>query len=208
MSARSAVVIVITALAIVGLTYGATQIGGFSARSQPTRVERLAASLARRWAVPARAREARNPVRFSQETWAEGRAHFADHCASCHANNGSGQTDLGRNLYPKAPDMRLADTQRLSDGELYYIIENGVRLTGMPAWGDGTGDDADTWKLVHFVRHLNHLTTEQLKEMEALNPRSPSELEEERQDREFLEGNGSSEPAATPSHPHQHKEEP
>src|SRR2546428_10175979 len=40
-------------------------------------------------------------------------------------------------LYPRAPDLRLRATQDLSDGELFYIIENGVRFTGMPAWGDG-----------------------------------------------------------------------
>ena len=61
---------------------------------------------------------------------------------------------MGRNLYPKAPDMRQSGTQRLSDGELYWIIENGVRLTGMPSWGDGSGNDQDTWKLVHVVRHM------------------------------------------------------
>jgi hypothetical protein len=97
-------------------------------------------------------------------------------------------------------------TQGLRDGELYWIIENGVRLTGMPAWGDGSGNDQDTWTLVHFVRHLNELTDEHLKkEMEALNPRSPTELEEERQDKDFLEGN---EPDTTPSAlPHHvHKE--
>ena len=60
----------------------------------------------------------------------------ADHCATCQANGGSGQTEIGQNLYPKAPDMRLPRTQNLRDGEIYYIINNGVRLTGMPAWGE------------------------------------------------------------------------
>jgi mono/diheme cytochrome c family protein len=64
--------------------------------------------------------------------------HFADHCASCHANDGSGDTELGRNLWPKAPDMRAAPTQRLTDASCFYIIEHGVRFTGMPAWSTGT----------------------------------------------------------------------
>jgi mono/diheme cytochrome c family protein len=179
--------------------------GGFSARAQPTMLERVIARAARRFAVPASARDARNPVPFTPEAWSEARAHFADHCANCHGNDGRGDTEIGRNLYPKAPDMRSADSQRLTDGELYWIIENGVRLTGMPAWGNGTADDTDTWKLVHFVRHLNDLSAEQLKEMEALNPRSPSELEEERQDRDFLEGK---DPDTKAPPPHQHKEQP
>ena len=149
--------------------------------------------------------ETRNPISFSPEVWAEARAHFADHCASCHGNDGRGHTDMGRNLYPKAPDMRLPDTQRLTDGELYWIIQNGVRLTGMPAWGDGSDSDADTWKLVHFVRHLADLTDEQVEEMEAVNPKTPSELEEERQDRMFLEGKEPDSTSRTPPR-HHHKE--
>jgi mono/diheme cytochrome c family protein len=187
-------------------TIAATLIGlrGFSVRSQPSTAERLMARAARRWAVPWRMQNTPNPVTFSPEVLAEARAHFADHCATCHANDGSGDTEMGRNMYPRAPDMRLADTQRLTDGELYWIIENGIRLTGMPAWGNGSVADADTWKLVHFIRRLEELTPEQLQEMEALNPKSPSELEEERQDQNFLRG-AESETPSTPS-PHQHKE--
>ena len=194
---------VIAAAGIVVLTYAATAVGGFSSRGQPTRLERLVARLARRGAVPARGRQAQNPVPFTPTAWAESRAHFADHCATCHANDGSGQTELGRNLYPKAPDMRSAYTQNLTDGELYYIIENGVRLTGMPAWGSGGDDDLDTWKLVHFVRHLGDLTPEDLKEMEALNPKSPAEQQEEQDDERFLRG-GDVQPsgAEAPHHIH------
>ena len=82
-------------------------------------------------------------------------------------------TDIGQNLYPKAPDMRLPATQDLTDGELYWIIENGVRLTGMPAWGTGDGNDLDTWKQVHFIRRLKELGPDQLKEMEEMNPQKP-----------------------------------
>jgi mono/diheme cytochrome c family protein len=161
---------------------------GFSARNQPTAAERVVARLARHWAVPRRAHLTPNPVPFSAEVLTEATAHFADHCALCHGNDGSGRTTMGQNLYPKVPDMRLADTQRLTDGELYWIIENGVRLTGMPAFGSGQGNDTDTWKLVHLIRRLNELTPEQVKAMEALNPRSPAELEEERADQQFLAG--------------------
>jgi hypothetical protein len=150
--------------------------------------ERLLARAARRLAVPSSSKKTINPVQFSPEVWAESRAHFADHCATCHANDGSGQTELGQNLYPKAPDMRLAATQDRTDGELYWIIENGVRLTGMPAWGTGGGNDADTWKLVHFIRHLSELSSEQLEEMAAQNPRTRAEFEEEQQDDQFLAG--------------------
>jgi len=208
MPTRYIVLTLVAAGTVGAIALMLTRSGGFSARAEPSMPERLIARAARRLAVPRGAREARNPIPFTPEAWSDARAHFADHCAICHGNDGQGHTDIGRNLYPKAPDMRLPDTQRLTDGELYWIIENGVRLTGMPAWGDGASDDALTWRLVHFVRHLNDLTAEHLKEMEALNPKTPSELEEERQDREFLEGQGSDAPPAAPSLPHQHKEKP
>ena len=174
-------------LVVVASGIALSSVNGLSTRSQPSAVERALARLARRWTIPRGAQNAVNPVAFSAETWAEARAHFADHCASCHANNGSGDTTIGRNLYPKAPDMRLPPTQQLTDGELYWTIANGVRLTGMPAFGSGD-DDPDTWKLVHFIRRLDQLTPEQLKEMEALNPRSPADMEEERADQRFLAG--------------------
>ena len=204
MTTRSIIAVVLGALVVVALTYGVTAIGGFSAREQPTRIERTTARLVRHWAVPSRGRQLRNPVPFTEEVWAEGRAHFADHCAMCHANDGSGQTAIGRNLYPKCPDMRSADTQDLTDGELYFIIENGIRLTGMPAWGSGGDDDSDSWKLVHFIRHLRELTPEQLKEMESLNPKSPAERQEEQEDEEFLKTGNAPPPAATAPH-HSHK---
>lgn len=132
---------------------------GFSARDEPSSVEKLLARRVRALGVPARARDAINPLPLNAEVLAAARGHFADHCAVCHANDGSGHTTIGQNLYPKAPDMRLEGTQRLTDGELYYVIQNGVRLTGMPAWGKADDDhDEDTWKLVHFIRHLRELT--------------------------------------------------
>jgi mono/diheme cytochrome c family protein len=162
---------------------------GFSAREEPSAAEAMAARMVRRLAVPRRSRNLMNPVYPSDEVLADARAHFADHCATCHANDGSGNTVIGRNLYPKAPDMRLEATQTLTDGELYAIIQDGIRLTGMPAWGkEGDENDEDSWKLVNLIRHFKDLTPEHLKEMQRLNPKGPDEYEEERQEQEFLNG--------------------
>jgi mono/diheme cytochrome c family protein len=177
---------------------------GFSARDQPSTIETVIARRVRSWAVPTSVRDATNPVTLTPEVLADARAHFADHCASCHANDGSGNTTIGQNLYPKAPDMRLDATQRLTDGELYAIIQNGIRLTGMPAWGkEGDEHDEDSWKCVHLIRHLNELTPEQLIEMKHLNPKSPDEIQEEKEEEEFLRGGEPNE--ERPSHgQHQH----
>jgi len=155
---------------------------GFSARDEPSAIERIVARAVRRLAVPTSDRDAPNPIPLTKDVLADARAHFADHCALCHGNDGSGNTPIGRNLYPKAPDMRLPDTQDLTDGELFSIIENGVRLTGMPAWGKSGHENADdSWKLVHFIRHLKDLTPAELGEMERQNPKGPDERLEEQQ---------------------------
>ena len=174
---------------------------GLSAREEPTAVEAFAARSFRRLATPRAMRDARNPVPLSLPALTAGRAHFADHCASCHANDGSGNTEIGRGLYPKAPDMRLPATQSLTDGELFSIIRNGIRLTGMPAWGSGTSeDDLGTWRLVHFIRQLPRVTAEELTEMRRLNPRSSAEIEREREVERFLAGEAS--PVEESAHKH------
>jgi mono/diheme cytochrome c family protein len=171
---------------------------GVSARDQPTAAEVFVARRLRRWAVPRSEREAKNPVPLTSEVLARARAHFADHCASCHGNDGRGKTQIGQNLYPKAPDMTLADTQGLSDGEIFYIIENGIRLTGMPAWGEaGAHDATESWELVHLIRRFPKITSEELTEMESLNPKSPMEVKEEAETRKFLEGAEPSRPASS-----------
>jgi mono/diheme cytochrome c family protein len=183
-----------------GLFFLKTRANGFSAREQPSMVERLAARQARAMALPSGARERANPVADSPEVFEEARAHWADHCAGCHSNNGSGASEMGKHMYPPAPDMRQAGTQDLTDGELFYIIQNGIRLTGMPSWGSGSsGDERDSWKLVRFIRHLPKLTAGEEREMEALNPKSPDELKEEREERDFLNGGQSHEQT-----PHKH----
>src|SRR5215467_133511 len=160
---------------------------GVSARATPTRLEAFVARNARHLAIPANARLAQNPVLDSPEGQREARLHFADHCAICHGNDGSGDTPIGNGLYPKPPDLRKPETQNLSDGEIFWIIENGVRFTGMPAFG-GHGPTDDSWKLVLFIRHLPNLAAEERLEMERYNPKGPEDLSEEQEEQDFLRG--------------------
>jgi len=168
---------------------------GFSASEPPGALERWIARRARSAAMPAGARARANPLENSPEVLAEARAHWADHCATCHANDGSGDTLLGKHTSPPAPDMRLPATQKLTDGELFYVIQNGIRLTAMPAWSSGSAhDEQDSWKLVYFIRHLPQLTLAEKQEMEKLNPKGPDDLKEEEEEKKFLEGQGEAEP--------------
>ncbi|MGB8542857.1 MAG: c-type cytochrome [Candidatus Acidiferrales bacterium] len=116
----------------------------------------------RNLAIPRSARFETNPWKGTPEILKESRESFLDRCATCHGVDGSGRTQVGRNLYPKVPDLRLPQTQNLTDGEIRYIIRNGVRLTGMPGWAnprDEQGDDS--WKLVIYIRSLRRLTPEE-----------------------------------------------
>ena len=153
---------------VLVLAWGAWQVRahGFSAREKPTSYEALLARYARRLASEPDARSLKNPLEATPLAIAESRDHFADHCATCHGNRGDGKTQINAGLYPPAPDMREAVTQDLSDGELFYIIKNGIRFTGMPGWG---GSDEDNWKLVLFIRHLPQLTTSELEFMSDVN---------------------------------------
>lgn len=174
---------------------------GFSAKAEPNELEVWIARQLRHLAVPVENRRLRNPLPVTQELLRDARAHFADHCAGCHANNGSGQTAIGRNVYPKSPDLRLPDTQNMSDGELFFIIQNGIRFTAMPAWGTGDpSKDGGSWELVHFIRHLPSLTEEELQEMKSLNPKTKKELDEEAMFELFLQGDDAAAGAATHHH--------
>ncbi len=175
---------------------------GVSARPEPSPMEARGALLMRSWLTPSTYKGLKNPVSATDENFVAAREHFADHCSSCHANDGSGHTEMGRNLYPKSPDMRLPRTQQLSDGEIFYFIENGVRLTGMPGWSTGTPEgERSSWQLVHFIRRLPNLTADDLAVMERFNPTSRAQIEEQQQVEDFLNG-GEPPPPAPPVDPH------
>ena len=183
-------VLVAIGLLLVAAFFGWRTIQrGFSARDTPSKMEIFVATKARALAVPASYRGLTNPAANSGENIRAGMEHFADHCFVCHANNGSGDTSFGKNMYPKPPDMRAAETQNKTDGELFYTIYNGIRLSGMPAFGEKDQSDAEsTWQLVRFIRHLPSLTEEEEKQMAKLNPKSPMEEGEEQQEEQFLKG--------------------
>jgi mono/diheme cytochrome c family protein len=163
---------------------------GLSSRVTPSKLETAIARNAHHFVIPLSARSAQNPVLASPEDMRDARRHFADHCAICHGNDGGGHTMIGNGLFPRPPDLRLPETQNLSDGELFWVIENGVRFTGMPAFANGGlhGGEQDSWKLVHFIRHLPHLSAEESAEMERYNPKGPDDRAEEQQENDFLNG--------------------
>jgi mono/diheme cytochrome c family protein len=187
---RGTLIVLLTVVALGFAIAAASSIlhDGPSARATPTALEAFLARSTRSLALSRNARSARSPIVATPENLRAARLHFADHCAICHANDGSGDTMIGHGLYPKPPNLRLPETQRLSDGEIFWIIENGVRFTGMPAFGGPHSDPEDSWKLVLFIRHLPQLTDEERLEMERNNPKGPEDLNEEKEEQNFLEG--------------------
>lgn len=198
---RALVLLFVVAAVVLGAAAYELSRRGLSTRVEPSRVEEIAARAMRRLATPSAVRSATNPVPAGNEALTEGMEHFADHCAVCHANDGSGETEIGRGLYPPAPDMRAGATQNLTDGELFSIIENGIRLTGMPGWGDGSAEtQRASWAMVHFIRHLPRLTDEEVARMEALNPKTAAQWREEEDARRFLAGDDAVAPAGAHGH--------
>lgn len=185
------VVLAIAMLVVIGniTMLGFVLQSGFSATEEPMDLEVIIARQLRHLAMPNVQKQMSNPVSASDEVLTEARVHFADHCATCHGNDGRGSTQIGQNFYPRTPDLTQPETQSFSDGELFYMIQNGIRFTGMPAWGkDRPESDLESWKLVHFIRHLPRITSEELEEMERYNPVSQVAREEQEQIDRFLQG--------------------
>ena len=195
---RVFVLLLATGVAAVGLAYWYVQgHTPYSSRAVPTRLETEVALRLRHLSIPADQRAKTNPLPATAENLREGLEHFADHCAVCHGNNGAGDTPIGRGLYPKPPALRETRTQSLSDGEIFAIIQNGIRFTGMPAFGGPGGEhgEEDSWRLVQFIRHLPKQTPQEIAEMEKLNPRPPEDTAPKTAE----------DPAAAGAAPHTHK---
>lgn len=120
--------------------------------------------------LPRAVRSLPNPVSDNAESLAAGGRTFATRCARCHSLDGSGETALGRALYPPPRDLRSLRTQSLTDGELFYILRHGIRYSGMPAWGSEALDDTDLWETVHFIRRLPTISRADLEPLERFEP--------------------------------------
>jgi cytochrome c553 len=109
---------------IAATVYGAIVIHrGFSTSEEPSALEKAVARSARHLSIPASPRSEKNPWKATPETLQEARNVYMARCAVCHGNDGSGQSKVGRNLYPKVPDLRLLRTQELSDASSRMVCD-------------------------------------------------------------------------------------
>jgi mono/diheme cytochrome c family protein len=160
-------------LIVVLFSFGA----GISARREGSPYERQVARATWRFLVPGPVKIKENPVADTAEAIRDATQIWVDRCVVCHGNDGGG-TAMGRSLHPPTPDLRKVPTQSLTDGELFYAIEQGIPWTGMPAWGDGSADSQrESWGLVRFVRNIPKLTPADLRAIEKFVPRARMDRE-------------------------------
>ena len=126
---------------------------GFSADSQPSTAERNLANFAKDVVVPLEAKSRKNPYTSDAAALQEGVQIYQQACSVCHGNDGRSDIAFGRAMYPPAMDLTSPHVRSWSDAELFWIVQNGVRLTGMPAWRSML-DEAGTWKVIVAMRQL------------------------------------------------------
>ncbi|HEY2472927.1 MAG TPA: cytochrome c3 family protein [Terracidiphilus sp.] len=149
---------------VVALFTGGLKWHGLRATSVPSGFETRTARAIRDFAIPSRERRRSNPHANDWTAVEQGRQDFLARCASCHGIDGLGRTPVGSSLYPRVPDLHSDLTQALTDGEIHYIIENGVALTGMPAMTSAHRESAaESWKLVSYIRSFGSLTPTEVK---------------------------------------------
>jgi mono/diheme cytochrome c family protein len=125
-----------------------------SALPEPGRTETFLATRAKHYLIHRRSHDARLRAPGDQQVRIkEGERLFGTECGACHGNSGHNPTDAGRWMYPRAADLTSRDCQSYSDRELFWIVKNGIRLSGMPAFGKVESDE-HIWDLVFYIRSL------------------------------------------------------
>ena len=150
------VLVVLIALALVaGAGFaGFTQIR-LDAIQQPGYLETVFATQAKHLLIGWKSRKGIPPPPGNlQASIEEGDKVYATDCTMCHGSDGHTPTDNGRWMYPRASDLTSRDVQDYSDRELFWIVKNGIRLSGMPAFGKVESDE-HIWNLVHYIRTLH-----------------------------------------------------
>jgi mono/diheme cytochrome c family protein len=133
-----------------------------AASSAPSKLEESLARFALNRSVARRAGAAKNPLAPSAGILRDGLSHYRENCVGCHGAPGVDAAEYGEGLNPAAPDLTLPRVQKRSDGELYWIVANGIRMTGMPAFS-ASHKEEEVWKIVAFLRHLPELSPEEEK---------------------------------------------
>jgi len=142
-------------LGVISAMLGAL-LPGCAAGKPASQEETSLANAAKDVTIPLEAGKMKNPLPETDEVVSQGQEVFLGSCAQCHGADAHGDTNVGRSMTPPAMDLSSNHVQHWSDAELFWIIQNGVRLTGMPSWKSSISAN-DTWKLARFIHNLPHL---------------------------------------------------
>lgn len=157
MMRRSQWVIPLSAVVVLAVAIGAWAALGhltLSALNEPSLAEVRVATMVKHYLVRRSCRGLLPPPTADDAiNVANGRMQFGAHCSVCHGRDGRTPTEVGRWMYPRAPDLGSATVQRWTDAELFWIIKNGLRPTGMPGFAN-LHTDEEIWDFVHYVRSL------------------------------------------------------
>jgi mono/diheme cytochrome c family protein len=135
----------------------------WGAAQKPGMIEQaMANDILGRW-IKAHANSSANPFSPTQPNLKAASAQYGEHCAACHALDGSGRNRFEAEFYPPVAKL-TGDVQKLSDPEIYFIVANGIRNTAMPAFGEKHSAE-DMWRAVLWVRHLANLTPSEQREI-------------------------------------------
>ena len=96
----------------------------------------------------------KNPLPYSQQNWEDGKEAFSHYCVACHGMDGQNTgVPFVDHISPPIPSLASEDVQSYTDGQLKWILDNGIRPSGMPG-SKGTLSDDELWSIVLFLRHL------------------------------------------------------
>jgi mono/diheme cytochrome c family protein len=155
MKTRNAWLSVVVILLLIALCAGfAISRASISALDEPGRLETVLATRAKHVIVAhqtAKMHIAEIPT--SPAGTNAGQILFSVECASCHGKDGRSPTHIGQSMYPRVPDLGSPEVQEWSDPELFWIIQHGIRLSGMPGFQKFDTDE-QLWFLVHYIRTL------------------------------------------------------
>lgn len=153
---------VVSALAVTAFIYSG--LYNIAADSPHARLTEKLLNAVREHSVAARAAEIVVPDLQGAALVESGAEHYKAMCTGCHLAPGVPDTELRDGLYPTPPN--LSEQGMLDPARSFWVIKHGVKLTGMPAWGE-THDDESIWGLVAFIRKLPELTPEEYESMTA-----------------------------------------
>jgi mono/diheme cytochrome c family protein len=143
--------IVVVAVVLIGI---ALMRFNLTALHEPGPAETRLANLSKRYFIDRASRHGIPPRPHDTKASIErGGSHYGLDCSVCHSDDGRAQRPPGQWMYPRASDLTSKQVQSYSDQELFWIIQNGIRFSGMPAFGDVETPD-HVWDLVNYVRTL------------------------------------------------------